>query len=240
MLDPIKHKDMLVRILQSIYKDPEIRTILGFKGGTAAMLYYNLPRLSVDLDFDLLDETKKAVVMAKMPSVLERHGELRDATEKRFTLFFLMSYKKGQHMIKLDISKRVGASRFELKNFMGITALVMREEDALANKLAALLTRRVFAMRDVYDVWYFLESHFRANETVLEEKTDLALAPALKQAIKLVSDIKTNQLLRGLGELLDEKQKAWAKEHLVEETVFQLRLYLDEVERQTKEVAQAG
>lgn len=29
-------------------------SVLGFKGGTAALLFYGLPRLSVDLDFDLI------------------------------------------------------------------------------------------------------------------------------------------------------------------------------------------
>lgn len=224
---------MLLEILQSIYSDPQLRTILGFKGGTAAMVFYDLPRSSVDLDFDLLDESKKDVVIAKMPPILRRSGQLREATEKRYTLFFLLSYQKGQHTLKLDISKRPSGSRFEMKSYLGISALVMRQEDVLANKLAALLTRRRFAMRDVYDVWYFLKSHWEINRVMLEEKTDLSQIAALQKAIKLVSDIKSNQVLRGLGELLDNKQKIWAREHLVEDTVFHLRLRLDMEERHT-------
>ncbi len=237
MLDLNKHKIILVQILQNISADPELRTCLGFKGGTAAMLYYNLPRMSADLDFDLLDWTKKALIMAKMPGLLKKSGELREAREKRFTLFFLLSYAKGQHTVKLDISKRAGGSQFELKNFMGVTALVMREADVSANKLAALLTRRRFAMRDVYDVWYFLKNSWSINDAVLLEKTGLTPIAAFQKAIKLVSEIKTNQILRGLGEYLDEKQKSWVRQHLVEETVFYLRFYLDEVERQAKRLA---
>ena len=42
-------------ILKDIYADITINSLLGFKGGTCAYFFYNLPRFSVDLDFDLLE-----------------------------------------------------------------------------------------------------------------------------------------------------------------------------------------
>jgi hypothetical protein len=59
MFDQTKHKIILIEILKSIYGDPDLRTALGFKGGTAAMLFYDLPRLCVVLVFDFLIEDKK-------------------------------------------------------------------------------------------------------------------------------------------------------------------------------------
>ena len=53
------HRNILLQILKKIYSDANIAPYLGFKGGTAAYLFYRLDRFSVDLDFDLLDETKK-------------------------------------------------------------------------------------------------------------------------------------------------------------------------------------
>jgi len=50
--------------------------VLGFKGGTAAMLFYGLPRFSVDLDFDLLDSDKKELVLEKISQLLPRYGVL--------------------------------------------------------------------------------------------------------------------------------------------------------------------
>lgn len=225
MLDQTKHRVTLIEILKDIYGDPDLRTILGFKGGTAAMLFYDLPRLSVDLDFDLLDSDKKDLVFKKMKAILEQHGVLREAKEKRYILFFLISYEKGEHTIKIDISKRKGASGFEPKGYLGITALVMRPEDVIAGKLSALLTRRKFAMRDVFDVWFFLKNKWMINEAVLIEKTELSLSKGLEQAIKKVSDIDKRQILQGLGDLIDAKQKAWVKEKLIDEAIFQLRLY---------------
>lgn len=228
MLDQIKHRVILIEILKNIYDDPDLRTILGFKGGTAAMLFYDLPRLSVDLDFDLLNAEKKRLVFEKMKIIIGQQGILRQAIEKRNTLFFLVSYEKEKHTIKVEISKRKGASGFEPKSYLGVTALVMKPEDMIAGKLSALLTRRNLAMRDVFDAWFFLKNKWLINEAVLKEKTGLSLSEALEQAVKRVEVISKNRVLHGLGDLLLEaKQKAWVKEKLIEETVFYLRLYLE-------------
>lgn len=227
MFDQAKHKVVLIEILKSIYGDPDLRTIMGFKGGTAAMLFYGLPRLSVDLDFDLLNADEKELVFERMKTILERHGVLREARDKRFTLFFLISYEKEEHTIKVDISKRKGAGGFEPKGYLGIAALVMRKEDMAAGKLSALLTRKKFAMRDVFDIWFFLKNKWQINEAVLTEKTGMSLVEALGLAIKKINNINKNQILQGLGELLDIKQKVWIREKLIEETTFYLRLNLE-------------
>jgi len=63
MFDTNKHKYFLVRILKDIYSDRLLSSVLGFKGGTAHMLFYNLPRFSVDLDFNLIDAEKSEEVL---------------------------------------------------------------------------------------------------------------------------------------------------------------------------------
>lgn len=224
MFDPTKHKVLLIQILKDIYSDTTLRTILGFKGGTAALLFYDLPRLSVDLDFDLLDPNKKAVAFSRVKNILASHGSVRDATEKRYTLFYLLSYQIGKQSVKIEISKRKSGGRFELKNYLGIPMLVMKQEDMMAAKLSALLTRNKFAMRDVFDVWFFSKNNWSINEQLLQEKTNLTLKLALEKAIDIVSSLNKNQLLQGLGELLDSKQKDWVKEKLQAETIFYLRL----------------
>jgi len=59
MIDLNKHKFYLLQILKDIYTDIEISSSLGFKGGSALMFFYDLPRFSVDLDFNLLDIEKE-------------------------------------------------------------------------------------------------------------------------------------------------------------------------------------
>ena len=225
MFDHIKHKVTLIEILKDIYSDPNLRTVLGFKGGTAAMMFYSLPRMSVDLDFDLLQEDKKERVFEKIKAILDRHGTVYDAVEKHFTLFFVLSYGKEHRNVKIDISKRSATNIYEVKSYFGISMFVMKKEDMIAGKLAALLSRKKFAMRDVFDLWFFLKNKWDINEQFLRDKIDVSLSKALDLAIKKVSGISENELLQGLGELLDEKQKKWVKDKLVEETIFYLRLY---------------
>lgn len=57
-----RHKSILTEILKAIYEDATLAPLLGFKGGTAAALNYDLPRFSVDLDFDLLDPAQEICI----------------------------------------------------------------------------------------------------------------------------------------------------------------------------------
>jgi len=224
MLDNARHRVILIEILKDIYTDPELRTALGFKGGSAAMLFYGLPRFSVDLDFDLLKGEKKSLVFEKVKTIIEKYGTLREAREKRFTLFYVLSYEKGENTVKVDISKRDTLSSFEPRSYLGISMLVMKPEDMLAGKLSALFTRRKLAMRDVFDTWYFLKNKWPVNQEIFQARTGLTLEEGLDKAIELVSGISRRSILQGLGELLDQSQKDWARDKLMEEVVFYLRL----------------
>ena len=50
ILEISTHKNILLQILKDIFTNSAIGPILGFKGGTAAYLFYDLNRFSVDLD----------------------------------------------------------------------------------------------------------------------------------------------------------------------------------------------
>jgi len=221
------HKSIFINILREIYADPNLRSILGFKGGTAAMLFYQLPRFSVDLDFDLLDPEKKEAVFEKLKEILPNFGTLTQSVDKQSTLFFILNYQKGERNLKVEVSKRPSKAEFVIKNYLGISMLIMKEEDMAAGKLSALLTRKRFATRDVFDLWFFLKNNWQINEELVLEKTGVSLTDALKKAQNQVKDIKKTELLAGMGDLLDNKQKAWVKEKLVDETLFYLRLYQD-------------
>lgn len=229
MLNRDLHRDVFITILREVYSDTLLRTNLGFKGGTAAMFFYALPRFSVDLDFNLLNPEKKELVFKRLKEILPKYGIVLEAKDKYYTLFFLLSYKKGERSLKIEISKRPLQFKYVPKNFFGISMLVMKEEDMLAGKLSALLTRREFATRDMFDMWFFLKEHWEINEVIVKENTGLSLDQALKKAQSLVKKVKPTELLAGLGELLDIKQKTWAKVHLQEDLIFYLKLYLSNI-----------
>lgn len=224
MLNAKKHREVMLAILKRIYHKESLRGILGFKGGTAAMLFYNLPRFSVDLDFDLLDESKKDLVLEEIKKIIEPLGTIKDLVEKHFTLFGLLSYGEGQRGVKIEISKRGSGARHIMMNYLGSSMLVVVKEDMVACKLAALSTRKRFAVRDMYDMWYFLNNHWDLNADLLSKQTKVSFRDSYTLAIKRVEAIKEQEMLSGLGELLTEKQKVWVKNNLKQELLFLLKL----------------
>ena len=58
MLNVERHRQVLFNLITEIYKSPA-GMYLGFKGGTMFYFFHELDRFSVDLDFNLLDSSKK-------------------------------------------------------------------------------------------------------------------------------------------------------------------------------------
>jgi len=75
MLNKEKHQLLMGRILKDIYSDTSISPLLGFKGGTCAYFFYNLPRFSVDLNFDFLGSTEaeQKIIFEKILNILKLH-----------------------------------------------------------------------------------------------------------------------------------------------------------------------
>ena len=224
MLNKNLHRPLLLQILKDIYSDIEISSALGFKGGTAAYIFYELSRFSVDLDFDLLDESKADIVFEKLEGILKEYGEIKDSFHKRFTIFFLLSYGKKEHNIKIEINKRSFGSKYEIKNYLGISIQTMVIEDMFAHKLAALLDRKNVANRDIFDIWFFLKNHYEINEKIIKTRTGLKLKEYLNKCVKFLEKYNDKYILQGIGELIDEKQKVWIKNKLKSEVLFLLKL----------------
>ncbi|MEK7622808.1 MAG: nucleotidyl transferase AbiEii/AbiGii toxin family protein [Patescibacteria group bacterium] len=216
----------MTKIVKEIYSDITIGPALGFKGGTALKFFYDLPRFSVDLDFDLLDESKKDLVFKKITKIVNKYGVLKEGREKYFTLFWLLSYQKGLNHLKIEISKRSAGNQYEMKNYLGQPALVMKPEDMFANKLTALLDRKRLAHRDIFDIWFMLNNHWDLNEALLKLRTKTEPKKYLQRCLNLLEKKPPTNILDGMGELLDNKMKAWVKTKLIQETIFLLKLKL--------------
>lgn len=227
MFDRNIHKTILLQILKDIYTDTALGPVLGLKGGTAAYLFYDLGRFSVDLDFDLLEPSKEDEIFEKITNILKNYGTLKDSYQKKHTLFFLISYDKESPNIKVEISRRLADSHYELKNYLGISMLVMLREDMFAHKLAALLERKKTANRDIFDIWFFLKNNWAINEEIINLRTRMKPPDYLKKCVKLIEGLSERSMLSGMGELLDEKQKTWAKRNLKSDVLFLLKLRIE-------------
>lgn len=224
MLDAANHKNTLIRILKDIYTDATIGPYLGFKGGTAVYLFYDLDRFSVDLDFDLIDESKEQYVFERIKHILEAYGTIKEAYEKRNTLFFRLSYADNHQNIKVEINRRNFGSRYEVKSYLGISMKVMVKEDIVAHKMVAMIERIGQANRDIFDTYFFLKNNWPINEQIIEKRTGKSMRQFLKECIEKLESMSNVGILNGLGDLLDAKQKAWVKNKLKVETIFLLQL----------------
>jgi len=236
MLNREKHQLVMGQILKDIYTDVTISSLLGFKGGTCAYFFYNLPRFSVDLDFDLLmvnDENQK-MVFEKIVAILGKYGEVKDQYIKRFTVFALLSYGDDDHNIKVEINVRKLVENiqdhYEMKEYLGISMFVAKKDYLFASKLSALTLRSETAMRDIYDIHYFAKSNWDINAEVIKERIGKINKEYLADCVVFIEKLKDNQMLQGLGELVDsEKEKAWIRTHLKTDSIFMLKNYLSAI-----------
>lgn len=229
LIYPNAHKAVLLQILKAMYTDTALGPVLGFKGGTATLLFYHLDRFSVDLDFDLLDNSEEDFVYERLENILPEFGIIKEKHKKYHTLFFMLSYSDEAHNVKVEVSRRQTDSRYSLQDYLGISMLVQEKEDMFANKLIAMVERKKPANRDIYDVWFFLKNYWGINKKIIEKHSGISFPEYLKKAIDYLENLNDTYILHGLGELLDARQKVWVKANLKTETLFLLKVMLDNV-----------
>lgn len=227
MLDRNIHRSILLRILKEIFADASLGPLLGFKGGTAAHFFYDLGRFSLDLDFDLLDESREDYVFGRIGQIVKDFGKIKESRKKRFSLFFILSYEDEAPNIKIEINRRIFGSRYEIKSYLGISMLVMVREDMFAHKIVAMFERMGRANRDIFDVWFFLKNNLPINREIVEKRTGMAFKDFLGKCIDSLEKTPDRGILAGMGELLDKKQKTWVKTNLRKDTIFLLKLMLE-------------
>lgn len=225
-LDISTHKTILFQILKDIYSNTRIAPFLGFKGGTAALLFYGLDRFSVDLDFDLLDEDREEIVFEQVTNIVGKYGTIRESNRKRFGIFYVLSYEDKARHIKVEINRRQFGSRYEIKTYLGVSMLVMIPEDVFAHKLVAMHERIGKTSRDIYDVWFFLRQRFPINGEIVQQRSGMSLDAFLQTCIGQLEKMSNRKILDGVGELLTPSQKDWAKSKLREDTIAMLKLRL--------------
>lgn len=225
MVNINKHKFFLTQILKGIYSDIELVNCLGFKGGTALMFFYDLPRFSVDLDFNLLYLVKEKTVYEKVRKVLLKYGKIFDEAMKFYGPIILLDYVVGERKLKIEISNRQWNNHYERKNLLGINMQVMVAPDMFAHKLCALLDRGELTNRDIFDSWFFMQKQTPINKEIVETRMEMPLADYMQKCIDHLENMSDRGILNGLGELMDEDMKKFVRTKLRTETISLLRFY---------------
>jgi len=225
MINLNRHKFFLVQILKDIYSDIELANDLGFKGGTALMFFYNLPRFSIDLDFNLLNNKNEVKVFNSVRQIVLKYGKIHDEAIKHFGPIIVLDYGIGERKLKVEISNRNFNDHYEILNFLGINMKVMVQPDMFAHKLCALTDRGELVSRDIFDVWFFMQKQTPVNKGIIELRMKMTYEDYMQTCIDCLGEIKETRLLQGLGELMDEQLKSFVRTKLKSETIHLLEFY---------------
>lgn len=225
MLSINRHKYFLLQILKDIYSDLELANYLGFKGGTALMFFYDLPRFSIDLDFDLLNADREDLVFNKVRRIILKYGSIFDEAKKYYGPLIVLDYGIGERKLKIEISKRRFDNRYEIKNLLGFNVKVLSISDMFAHKLCALLDRSTTINRDIFDTWFFLQRQTPVNKAIIEFRMKVPFETHIENCIKQLENLKSKSLLDGLGELMEVNMKSFVRTKLLAETIMHLKFY---------------
>ena len=224
-MDINKHKFFMLQILKDIFSDADLADCLGFKGGTALMFFYDLPRFSVDLDFNLIDTTKDELVYKKVRDILLKYGKIHDEAKKFFGPVFVLDYGQNERKLKVEISNRQYDNHYEIKNLLGIEMRVLVKPDMFAHKLCALLDRTEITSRDVFDCWFFLKERTSINKEIVESRMGMPIEEYLDKCIASVQGISEKNLVSGLGELTEGEIKDFVRHGLKDELISLLTMF---------------
>ncbi len=225
MVDINWHKFLLAQILKDIYSDIELANCLGFKGGTALLFFFKLPRFSVDLNFNLLNTEKEDLVYTKIRNLLLKYGAIFDEAKKHFGIIIVLNYGTGERKLKVEIFNRKFDDHYEIKNLLGINMKVLVQPDMFAHKLCALLDRNAITNRDIFDCWFFMHKQTPVNRNIVESRMKMPFADYLQKCIGQLESISDNGMLHGMGELMDTELKNFVKTKLRSETISLLKFY---------------
>jgi len=225
MIDMNRHRFFLVQILKDIYSDLELANFLGFKGGTALMFFYDLPRFSADLDFNLLDPDREHVVYQKIRKIILRYGKIFEEAKKHYGPLIVLDHGINERKLKVEISNRFFDNSYEIKNFLGISVKVMVQEDMFAHKLCALLDRSTIANRDIFDCWFFMHRRTPINSELIRSRMGMSLEEYIQACIHKLDSMSDKGILQGMGELMDPEMKKFVRTGLRTEVIRLLRAY---------------
>ncbi len=213
-LTPFQAEKLYIQmhILNSIFS----RTYneLVFKGGTAMMLCYQLPRFSEDLDFTLINYTdfKKLPLFVKKD--LEQYGILSNIKilkDTPVTFSFrigaegpLFTNEIERCYVRVEISMREKVIlKPSIKNIFPIFSdlmpfyvYVMDKKEILAEKIRAIFTR--ISARDLFDIWYLFIKNTEVDEELINKKLEYYGLRfdkrGLEKRINLIKDLWKSEL----------------------------------------------
>lgn len=222
------HRRVLLALIKRIYTHPALSPLLGLRGGTCLYFLHQLPRFSVDLDFNVIAGAH-AFDPAALAQVLR--GELgeKEVFENEHTWLWNGVYEPGQWNVTVEVSKRDFGDEYEQRELYGLTISALKLDCQLSHKLCAMTDRATLQNRDIFDAHFLLSRHISIADAIIRRRTKKDTKEYLRGLLEFIpAHISRRGILDGLGELLDAEKKRWVQSHLLEETLFLLRSRCEE------------
>lgn len=215
----------MLQLLKDLFSDALLSSVLAFKGGTATMFFYDLPRFSTDLDFNLLNPEQEKEVYDRVRKIVLKYGNIHDEAIKHYGIVIVLDYGIGERKLKIEISNRLFDNHYEVRNYLGLQMRVMVKEDMFAHKLCALLDRTEITSRDVFDCWFFLKERTSINKEIVESRMGMPIEDYLDKCVASIQDLSEKSLISGLGELTDGDMKDFVRHGLKDELISLLTMF---------------
>ena len=212
-----------VYVLYYIYTNSRYNKNLIFTGGTCLRHFYNLPRLSEDLDLDFQESFDSRILLDDLEGYFKKRykfNEIKLAVKQhgnQIVLKFPVLHKLGLAKnnesnllyVKLDFSKNP-SKYFDLqttsKSIYGFNFAAKHYNlpSLMSGKIHAILIRKIFRGRDYFDLLWFLKNSVKPNLKRLFEmsNTNVSIDFIEKQL-----DLKVKELIT--------KHKSYFKSDLI-------------------------
>jgi len=185
-VDIVEKAYRLSDMLRGLNEIESIRENLVLKGGTAInFLYFDVPRLSVDIDFDYIGSVKKEIMIRDRRNIrgilqrfFKKQGYKVEVREPyalfQSTLSYINSAGNNDNIkVEINFFNRVPVfdvveRRFvDIFGFKDFNVITLVPEDLFGRKLRALVTR--LSARDLYDVYQLLSSGIKIDSELLRK-----------------------------------------------------------------------
>lgn len=160
----------LIDLLAEIYAHPFLHDRLVLKGGTAINIFLlDVPRLSVDIDFNYIGSPDRDTMIAERSTIREVYNRIFKITKyeqefsenygsDRYNLWYRNANGNRDRikvetnfLLRVPVLKPVKSRKKRLFQLLPLpTVKILAAEELFATKIIALLARR--AARDLYDV----------------------------------------------------------------------------------------
>jgi len=203
-------ENTIIEVVQALAKS-KAGSQIAFKGGTALKLFYNLPRYSEDIDYDLHGQISPDTLMDIIKThILKRRWEITDDAVKYHTILLELRFAGPERnfRVKIEISTREKKLETKILSLRGVPVLTLEPSFLMTEKLITFVERQ--AGRDIFDAWFILNNAYSLDEAMITNAFgDLThLYQAILGAIKKADSKK---VLRDTGKLLPLDFRNWIK-----------------------------